>query len=166
MHPIYALVFATLLPAAAVAQDTVASDATETSAETSTETAVEPAATFGPQPASDVSFDAQLYVKRPVVVFADSPNDPNFTRQMELLARAYGDLDERDVVLVTDTDPAARSEWRLKLRPRGFSLVIMDKDLRPVVRKPLPWDVREITAAIDKMPLRRTEILERNPAGR
>jgi hypothetical protein len=34
------------------------------------------------------------------------------------------------------------------------------------VRKPLPWDVREITAAIDKMPLRRTEILERNPAGR
>ena len=35
-----------------------------------------------------------------------------------------------------------------------------------VVRKPLPWDVREITAAIDKLPLRRQEVLERNPAGR
>jgi hypothetical protein len=142
MRPIYALVFAALLPVAASAED------------------------FAPQPASDVVFADQLYVKRPIVVFADSPNDPNFVRQIDLLSRAYPELAQRDVILVTDTDPEARSEWRQKLRPRGFSLVIMDKDLRPVVRKPLPWDVREITAAIDKMPLRRTEILERNPAGR
>lgn len=142
MRPIYALVFAALLPVAASAQD------------------------FAPQPASEVVFADQLYVKRPIVVFADSPNDPNFVRQIDLLSRAYPELEQRDVILVTDTDPEARSEWRQKLRPRGFSLVIMDKDLRPVIRKPLPWDVREITAAIDKMPLRRTEILERNPAGR
>ena len=64
------------------------------------------------------------------------------------------------------TDPAAGSEWRKRLRPRGFSLVLMDKDLRPVIRKPLPWEVREIVASIDKFPLRRQEILERNPAGR
>ncbi len=142
MRPIYTLVFAALLPLAAMAQD------------------------FAPQPAADVVFADQLYLKRPIVVFADAANDPNFLRQMELLARAYPDLAQRDVVLITDTDPAAKTEWRQKLRPRGFSLVIMDKDLRPVVRKPLPWDVREITAAIDKLPLRRTEILERNPAGR
>jgi Domain of unknown function (DUF4174) len=142
MRPIYALVFAALLPLAANAQE------------------------FAPQPASEVVFADQLYVKRPIVVFADSPNDPNFTRQIDLLSRAYTELEQRDVILITDTDPEARSEWRQKLRPRGFSLVIMDKDLRPVIRKPLPWDVREITAAIDKMPLRRTEILERNPAGR
>ena len=142
MRPFYALVFAALLPLAAMAQD------------------------FAPQPAADVVFADQLYLKRPIVVFADAANDPNFLRQMELLARAYPDLAQRDVVLITDTDPAAKTEWRQKLRPRGFSLVIMDKDLRPVVRKPLPWDVREITAAIDKLPLRRTEILERNPAGR
>lgn len=142
MRPIYALVFAALLPVAANAEG------------------------FAPQPAADVVFADQLYVKRPIVVFADSPNDPNFVRQIDLLSRAYPELEQRDVILVTDTDPEARSEWRQKLRPRGFSLVIMDKDLRPVIRKPLPWDVREITAAIDKMPLRRTEILERNPAGR
>ncbi len=142
MRPIYAIVFAALLPFAASAQD------------------------YAPLPAAEVVFADQLYLKRPVVVFADAPNDPNFLRQMELLARAYPELEERDVILVTDTDPAAKTEWRQKLRPRGFSLVIMDKDLRAVVRKPLPWDVREITHAIDKMPLRRTEILERNPAGR
>jgi Domain of unknown function (DUF4174) len=142
MRPIYALVFAALLPSFATAQD------------------------FAPMAAADVVFADQLYIKRPVVVFADSPNDPNFIRQMDLLSRSYADLAERDVILVTDTDPEARSEWRQRLRPRGFSLVIMDKDLRPVVRKPLPWDVREITHAIDKLPLRRAEMLERNPAGR
>ncbi|AZL58491.1 DUF4174 domain-containing protein [Tabrizicola piscis] len=149
MRPLHALVFAALLPLAAVAQDSPV------------ETPV-----FGPVSAADVVFDEQKFVKRPVVVFADSPNDPSFIRQMDLLARAYPDLEERDVLLVTDTHPEADSEWRHKLRPRGFSLVIMDKDLRPVIRKPNPWTVREITAAIDKLPLRRQEVLERNPAGR
>lgn len=161
MRPIYALVFAAVLPGLATAQ----AAATDTGTGSS-EAVPEAAPAFGPQVATKVVFDDQLYLKRPIVVFADSPNDPNFVQQMELLAREYDQLAERDVILVTDTDPAGRSEWRLKLRPRGFSLVIMDKDLRPVVRKPLPWDVREITHAIDKMPLRRTEILEQNPAGR
>lgn len=142
MRPLHIAVFAALLPFAALAEG------------------------FAPLPAAAVVFADQLYVKRPIVVFADSPNDPNFVRQMELLARAYPELEQRDVVLVTDTDPEARSEWRQKLRPRGFSLVIMDKDLKPVVRKPLPWDVREITHAIDKLTLRRQEMLEQNPAGR
>jgi hypothetical protein len=149
MTPFRAFVLAALLPFAAFADDVP----------------VEPAA-FAPVAAADTAFDAQLFVKRPVVVFADSPNDPNFIRQMELLSRAYPDLEERDVILVTDTDPAANSDWRHKLRPRGFSLVIMDKDLKPVIRKPNPWTVREIVAAIDKLPLRRQEMLERNPAGR
>ncbi|MDP2085857.1 MAG: DUF4174 domain-containing protein [Gemmobacter sp.] len=119
-----------------------------------------------PLVAAETSFDAQMYVARPVVIFADSPSDPNFHRQMDLLARDPVALGLRDVIVVTDTDPAAASEWRQKLRPRGFGLVILDKDLKPVIRKPLPWDVREIVAAIDKLPSRRQEMLERNPAGR
>lgn len=148
-RPLHALVFAALLPFAALAEGAPADPPV-----------------FGPTSAADAVFADQMFVKRPVVVFADSPNDPNFIRQMDLLSRAYPDLEERDVILVTDTDPAANSEWRHKLRPRGFSLVIMDKDLRPVIRKPNPWTVREITAAIDKLPLRRQEMLERSPAGR
>jgi hypothetical protein len=149
MRPLYALVLAALLPFAAAAEGSPAES---------------PA--YGPLPADQVVFADQLYVRRPLVVFADSPADPNFIRQIELLMRSLPMLEERDVVIVTDTDPEARSEWRQKLRPRGFSLVIMDKDLKPVVRKPLPWEVREIAAAIDKLPLRRQEMLERNPAGR
>lgn len=117
-------------------------------------------------PASEVVLADLLWVKRPLVVFADSPDDPNFVRQMQLLDRNASDLADRDVLVITDTDPAARSEIRLKLRPRGFSLVLMDKDGQAKLRKPLPWDVREITHAIDKFPLVRQEALERYPAGR
>ncbi len=116
--------------------------------------------------AADVLPADLIWVKRPLAVFADSPEDPSFKRQMELLARDPGDLDERDVVVITDTDPAARSAWRTLLRPRGFSLVLMDKDGQPEIRKPIPWDVREITHAIDKFPLRRQEMLEQRPSGR
>lgn len=117
-------------------------------------------------PAAEVDLETLLYMRRPIVVFADTPNDPNFRRQMQLIERDPEELAERDVIVITDTDPAAKSALRIKLRPRGFSLVILDKDLRPVVRKPLPWDVRELAHAIDKFPLRRQEVLERSPSGR
>lgn len=137
MKTLFALLVAALLPLSAFAQE---------------------AADFAPVPASEVVLDDLMFVKRPVVVFADSPNDPNFIRQMDLIGRDPASLLARDVVVITDTDPTARSELRKKLRPRGFSLVILDKDLKTTLRKPLPWDVREITHAIDKFPLRRQEI--------
>jgi Domain of unknown function (DUF4174) len=117
-------------------------------------------------PASEVILADLIWVKRPVVVFADSPNDPNFIRQIQLLERNPDDLAERDVLVITDTDPAAKSEIRQKLRPRGFALVLMDKDGQAKLRKPLPWDVREISHAIDKFPLRMQEELDLYPSGR
>jgi hypothetical protein len=121
---------------------------------------------FAPVPAAEVVEADLLYLRRPVVVFADSPNDPAFIRQMELLTRYYPQFEARDVILIIDTDPANPSALRKKLRPRGFSLVLMDKDWKPSIRKPLPWEGREIVNSIDKMPIARTEALERNPAGR
>jgi hypothetical protein len=104
-----------------------------------------------------------------VVVFADSPADPNFVRQMALLAERPDVLAIRNVVVITDTDPAARSEIRRALRPRGFSLVLVGKDGRVIQRKPSPWDVREITGAIDRTPQGQQEIQDRlraSPSGR
>jgi hypothetical protein len=83
-----------------------------------------------------------------------------------LLARDAGELAQRDALVIVDTDPAAATDLRHTFRPRGFSLVLMEKDGTAVLRKPLPWDLREITHAIDKSPLRRQEVLERNPSGR
>jgi hypothetical protein len=108
--------------------------------------------------ASEVVLSDFLYVARPVIVFADSPNQPEFLQQMRLFDADMSGLVIRDVVLVVDTDPAARSDVRQELRPRGFNLIMIDKDGRVNLRKPEPWDVREISRQIDKMPLRLQEI--------
>ncbi|WP_375282177.1 DUF4174 domain-containing protein [Pseudooctadecabacter sp.] len=118
-----------------------------------------------PVDAQGVTLTDLEWLARPVIVFADSPNDPRFRQQLELLAERPDDLAERDVIILTDTDPDARSDLRTQLRPRGFMLVIMGKDGQVELRKPAPWDVREITRTIDKMPLRRQEIEDNRNAG-
>jgi len=115
----------------------------------------DPAQTFE---AYETSLSAFEWLARPVVVFADSPADPRFQQQLAYLLDGMDALVERDVVVLLDTDPDRRSEIRLQLRPRGFMLVIMGKDGEVELRKPLPWNVREITRTIDKMPLRQQEI--------
>lgn len=104
------------------------------------------------------ALDEFLWVARPVVVFADTPNDPRFVQQIALLEQRKAELLDRDVIVITDTDPAGRSELRRQLRPRGFMLALVGKDGRVALRKPAPWDVRELTRVIDKMPLRQQEI--------
>lgn len=113
------------------------------------------------QPAGDTELDSFLWTARPIVVFADSPADPRFQQQIDLLKQEEALLADRDVVVLTDTDPAARSPIRTKLRPRGFQMVLVDKDGVIKLRKPFPWSVRDITRNIDKTPLRQREVEER-----
>jgi hypothetical protein len=114
--------------------------------------------------AAGKSLDEYQWSNRVIVVFADTPRDPAFTRQVELLAERPDALAEREIVVLTDTDPGANSAVRTALRPRGFTLVIVDKDGKVLFRKPSPWDVREIVRAIDKTPLRLQEMRDARDA--
>ena len=108
--------------------------------------------------ATEVEPQQFLWNARPVVVFSDTPDDPAFLQQVAALERDSRALAARDVVVVVDSDPAANSLWRQQLRPSGFSLVIIDKDGQVKIRRPSPWDAREIGRAIERLPLRRQEI--------
>lgn len=101
------------------------------------------------------------FIARPLVVFADSPNDPDFIEQVRLIEADLNAMVIRDVILILDTGTANPSELRRQIRPRGFSLVVMDKDGRVNTRKPTPWATREISRQIDTQPLRQQEIRER-----
>ncbi|MBE1283007.1 MAG: DUF4174 domain-containing protein [Rhodobacteraceae bacterium] len=141
---VFAAVFAAFLPASGIAED-----GSNTAA---------PALI---RPAGESDLNEFLWKNRPIVVFADSAEDPRFQEQLERLTNGADMLIDRDVVVLTDTDPAARSPVRKQLRPRGFSLVILDKDGGVKLRKPSPWSVREITRSIDKFPSRQREVEER-----
>jgi len=101
------------------------------------------------------------WLKRPLVIFADSPADPRFVQQMAFITDRLTDLEERDVVVLTDTDPDTKSALRDKLHPRGFMVALIGKAGMVKLRKPAPWDVRELSRVIDKMPMRQQEIRDR-----
>lgn len=115
--------------------------------------------------AGEADLASYLWSKRVLVVFADTPADPRILMQIQMIEERPRDLTERDVVVLTDTDPAARSGVRAALRPRGFALVLVDKDGGVTLRKPSPWQPRDIARAIDKTPLRLDEIRERAGPG-
>ncbi len=110
--------------------------------------------------AADTDLNEFVWKQRPVIVFADSENDPAFIEQMEFLIARPEALTERDVVIIVDLDAETLSPIRRKMRPRGFMLALVGKDGELKMRKPFPQDVREITASIDKMTIRKREIRE------
>lgn len=169
------ILFAFFLSPAAAAQEAALAAAllAEGAAEVEAAAGAPAAAAAAPAPRGFAPIDARevrladfLWVARPVVVFADSPADPLFARQLRYLEEGWAELAARDVVVIVDTDPAARSDARHRLRPRGFSLVFVDRDGDVKQRKPQPWTARELVHAIDRTPLRRQEMLEEAPAGR
>jgi Domain of unknown function (DUF4174) len=108
-----------------------------------------------PEPAP--TLDELQWAARPIVVFADSANDPRFVQQLRMLDERMAELEERDVIVLTDTDPAARGPLRRELHPRGFNLVLIDKDGTVAQRRPAPTTARELINLIDRMPSRRQE---------
>lgn len=113
--------------------------------------------------AGEPDLDSLQWVARPLVVFADTPEDPKFVQQMAWLGAEPAPLEERLVVVLTDADPAANGPLRQRLRPRGFGIVLIDTDGRVAHRRPLPVTVRELSNMIDRMPSRRQESGSRRP---
>ena len=98
------------------------------------------------------------WAQRPIVIFANSDKDPNFISQLEFLSQDIKALKERDIVVLVDTNPSVPSALRKKLRPHGFAFILIGKDGQVKLRKPSPWNIREIARVIDKMPIRQQEI--------
>lgn len=146
LHRTLLLALLSVSPLSAAAQDTTVATASE---------AVDP---LTPRSTEGLTLEDFQWLARPIIVFADTPADPRFIEQMELLTQRADALLERDVVILFDTDPDARSEIRTALRPRGFSIVIMGKDGTVGMRRPNPRDVREIVRAIDNFQLRQEEL--------
>ena len=144
MKQILPLVLALVFSGAALAQE--GTDATD---------AFEPARIM---PGETADLNEFLWINRPLIVFSDTPADPRFIQQMEYISDRLEELAKRDVVVLVDTKPDAMGALRKKLRPRGFMLVLIGKDGTKYLRKPFPWNVREITRVIDKLPLRQQEI--------
>lgn len=161
MNPIFTFVFAVIFSAAAGIAQTVPAD--------------NPNRDAAAQPAEgELLFldareaDVREYVwnHRLVVIMADTPNNPQFARQMDEIRARAEEFVDRDVVVIFDAHPDEMSPLRRVLRPNGFMTAIIDKDGEVKARRPSVRSGRELMGVIDKFPLRRQEILEERPSGR
>ncbi|MCC5992604.1 MAG: DUF4174 domain-containing protein [Rhodobacteraceae bacterium] len=172
MKPIFAFVFALLFPLSLLASDgqDTAIDTAEAQGLAEDAPATEPM----PDPDEELLFlDAReidvrdfIWERRLIVVMADTPDDPQFTRQLAALRDRADEFVERDAVVIFDAHPEDRSPLRQVMRPRGFMTAIIDKDGEVKARRPAVRSGRELMAVIDRFPTRRQEVLERLPAGR
>lgn len=161
MNPIFTFVFAVIFSAAAGIAQTVPADNSNRDA------AAQPAE-------GELLFldareaDVREYVwnHRLVVIMADTPNNPQFARQMDEIRARAEEFVDRDVVVIFDAHPDEMSPLRRVLRPNGFMTAIIDKDGEVKARRPSVRSGRELMGVIDKFPLRRQEILEERPSGR
>ena len=104
------------------------------------------------------------WAQRPIIIFSDSEKDPNFVSQMEFLLEDVNELKERDIIVLVDTNPSRPSSLLKRLRPHGFAFILIGKDGQVKLRKPSPWNIREIARVIDKMPIRQQEIARKKQA--
>ncbi|MFO7854267.1 MAG: DUF4174 domain-containing protein [Paracoccaceae bacterium] len=125
------------------------------------------AATLAPRIAPAVAAELDplaehLWVNRLVIVFAQSENDPRFRQQMRELEERREDLEERDVVILTDTTPGpSRTDTtplRKKFRPHDFNVLLVGKDGEVKLRRPAPQGADQIIRLIDRLPLRKQEV--------
>lgn len=104
---------------------------------------------------------------RVLVIFADAANDPLFRDQLDRLDVAAGEARDRDLVVVPAFGTApGTAALRARLVPSAaepFQVVLVGKDGLPKKISPRPIDPSDLFAIIDRMPMRRQEMLRGAP---
>lgn len=87
-----------------------------------------------------------------IVIFADAHDDADFVAQIDILRPSVDDLAAQNVVLLTDTAPSESGPLRQSLRPRGFSIILIDSTGTLVQRRGTVTDAQMLIRQIEQMP--------------
>lgn len=99
---------------------------------------------------------------RLLLIFAPSKADPRWLAQNMLLAGSAADFQERELLrfdyLEHGGDKGAALRTRYGVKPGEFRVLLIGKDGYVASGGPTPIRLHELTAQIDRMPMRREEI--------
>lgn len=87
-----------------------------------------------------------------IVIFADAPDDADFTAQIDILRPHAEALAALNVVLLTDTSPSENGPLRQALRPRGFRLLLINSEGTLTQRRATVTDADRLIRQIGQMP--------------
>lgn len=104
------------------------------------------------------ALDALKWRSRPVLVFADDPAGAAYRAQFALLRKARAGVEERDIIVFSDTAPGSSGALRARLKVEGFTLVLIGKDGGVKLRADSPVAPEDLFRTIDRMPMRQREM--------
>ncbi|WP_172330895.1 DUF4174 domain-containing protein [Mangrovicoccus sp. HB161399] len=114
----------------------------------------------GRVPGTEDALGSYRWNSRPVLVFAPAASDPRYAAQIEALTSVAEDLEARDIIVLTDTDPGHGSELRRGIGEDDATLVLVGKDGGVKLRAAAPVDPEQILSLVDRMPMRQREMKE------
>ncbi|MFD1343477.1 DUF4174 domain-containing protein [Litorisediminicola beolgyonensis] len=95
---------------------------------------------------------------RPVVIFAPSRAHPGYGKQRKILEEVRDGLIDRDIVVLSDTDPAQEGALRDRYGAHEFEVLLIGKDGAIKLRRTEPVSAQELFETIDAMPMRQREM--------
>lgn len=109
---------------------------------------------------SDDAADLNKYrwSHRLLLLFAPSAAEPAYVQQRAALEAAESDLAERDMVVISDTDPTAQGALHRSFGIDGFAVLLIGKDGGVKLQSQEPITADALFAVIDAMPMRRQEM--------
>lgn len=75
-----------------------------------------------------------------------------------MLEQSKADLADRDIIVLSDTSPAASGQLRSQFKPDGFEVVLVGKDGGVKIRQKTPLTSEDLLATIDRMPMRKANL--------
>jgi hypothetical protein len=105
-----------------------------------------------------VDLDKYRWSRRLLLLFAPSETEPSYVQQRAALEAAESDLAERDMVVISDTDPEAQGALRRTFGVEGFAVLLIGKDGGVKLQRQEPITADALFAVIDAMPMRRQEM--------
>jgi len=124
----------------------------------------------------EAPYEGERLQTRPVMIYADTPQNPDALEQLAMLGSAPAPLDDREVIVVEvygsgvsryrgqPLSPESAKSWHDRYRAGrwGFEVVLVDKDGGVILRRPRVTPVEDLVAVIDATPLRRQEVYQRS----
>ena len=103
------------------------------------------------------ALESYLWKNRLLLVFSPSSRNPLLLDQLEKLRAVRSGLVERDLLVLTDTEPEQAGDLRDELVIEGFEVLLIGKDGGVKARSQAPVTSEELFTTIDAMPMRRRE---------
>ncbi len=102
---------------------------------------------------------------RQLLVFADTPRDPELVELVRQAERSRSDCMDRELVtrvFLGEQESAVRMRHALQVPSRGFCALLVGKDGTEKRRYPAAPALENVFALIDTMPMRRRELRVRS----